>query len=245
MTYQPKYHFITYIFLGLFSIQGLFAQIPSNVRGAPCVNELLVEDFSSTVPIGWEGDWMLLDPPLVEGWNLTMGPTTGTPGTGADGPFSGTHFAYMETSGPAPINSVFKINTPPIEIFDVLTSIRFRVLMHGSGVGSLRVNVLSGPGFTTVENVLEITGEQHATSGVGEWQEAFIDIRSYDSGLIKVEFEGMKGSNGLGDIAIDLVEVCSEPIVPTLGEWGVICLALLVLILGVVGIQASLPETVA
>ena len=121
------------------------SQIPGNDLEIPCVNELLSEDFSAAVPDGWEGDWMLLAPPLREGWYVQTGPSPGVPGTGADSAFSGSHYIYFESSGPAPVNSVFSINTPSISLFDVNTSIRFRVLMHGTNIGSLKVNVLSGP----------------------------------------------------------------------------------------------------
>ena len=145
------------VFLVLFLIslsEMMMGQIPSNTRGATCVNELLVEDFSGTVPDGWEGDWMLLDPPLREGWHVQSGPSPDAPGTGADTAFSGAHYIYFESSGPAPVNSVFSVNTPPISLFDVNTSIRFKVLMHGDDIGSLKVNVLSGPGFANSETVL-------------------------------------------------------------------------------------------
>lgn len=215
----------------------VFSQIPSNVRGAPCVNPMITEDFSDVVPDGWEGDWMTLAPPLVEGWNLISGPTPDAPLTGANGAFSGSFYAYMETSGPAGMNSIFAINTPAIPLFDVNTSIRFRVLMHGAAIGSLKVNVLSGPGFTNSDNVLTLTGAQHSSSDVSNWEEAFIDISQYDGQSIKVEFEGMKLLTGQGDIAIDLIEICSEPRIPTLGEWGIIVLLQLLLIFGVVAMR--------
>ncbi len=223
----------------MMTVNSGIAQIPMNVDNRPCINSLLSEDFGATVPAGWEGDWMLLNPPLVEGWNLVMGPTPNAPATGANGAASGTYYAYMETSGPAPIGSIFKINTPAINLFDTNETIRFRVLMHGSGIGSLKVNVLSGPGFATSETVLTLTGPQDPSSAVANWDEAFIDIRQYDNESVKIEFEGMKGANRLGDIAIDLVEVCSEPIVPTMGEWAIICLGLIMMILGVLSVQST------
>lgn len=210
-----------------------------NTADRPCVNDELTEDFGSTVPPGWEGDWMLTAPPLTEGWILQMGPSPDAPSTGADGAFSGDYYAYMETNGPAVTNSVFSINTPPISLSDVNPTIRFRVLMHGSDIGSLKVNVLSGPGFATSENVLTLTGEQHASSSVANWEEAFIDIRQYTQQTIKVEFEGMKLTTNQGDIAIDLVQVCSEPRVPTLGQWGLIILGLMLLIVGIVAVKSN------
>lgn len=215
------------------------AQIPMNNADRFCFNELLTEDFGATIPVGWEGDFMITPPPFTEGWILQTGPSPDAPSTGADGAFSGSHYVYMETNGLAPTNSTFSINTPPIVLTDVNTTIRFRVLMHGSGIGQLKVNVLSGPGFTTSENVLTIVGEQHNSSAISNWDEAFIDVRQYSKETIKVEFEGMKMINNQGDIAIDLVQVCSEPRVPTMGEWGVICLGLFFLIFGVVALRTS------
>lgn len=214
------------------------AQIPMNGNNRFCFNELLTEDFGSTVPTGWEGDFMITPPPFTEGWILESGPSPDAPSTGADGPFSGSHYIYMETNGLAPTNSTFSINTPPVVLTDVNTTIRFRVLMHGSGIGELRVNVLSGAGFATSENVLTLVGEQHSSSAVSNWDEVFIDVRQYSKETIKVEFEGMKMLNNQGDIAIDLVQVCSEPRVPTMGQWGVICLGLIFLIFGVLSIYS-------
>jgi len=222
-------------FLGLSHV--VTGQIPMNDNDRFCFNQLLSEDFGAAIPMGWEGDWMIISPPLTEGWILQSGPSPDAPNTGADGPFSGTHFAYMETNGPAPINSVFKINTPPISLTDVNAVIKFRVLMHGSGIGSLKVNVLSGSGFANSETVLTLTGAQHTSSDVSNWDEAFIDIRQYEKQTIKVEFEGMKMTNNLGDIAIDLVEVCTEPRVPTMGQWGTISLCFLIMIFSVVAFK--------
>lgn len=219
------------------------AQIPMNQYERFCFNELLTEDFGATIPTDWEGDWMVAPMPFTEGWILQSGASPDAPSTGADGAFSGSHYVYLETNGPAPTNSTYSINTPPITLTDVNPTIRFRVLMHGSGIGSLKVNVLSGAGFATSENVLTITGEQHSSSNVDNWDEAFIDIREYRGETIKVEFEGMKTINNQGDIAIDLVQVCSEPRVPTMGQWGIICLTLLFLIFGAISITSiSAPK---
>jgi hypothetical protein len=112
--------------------------------------------------------------------------------------------------------------------------------MHGSSIGHLKVNVLSGVGFTNTETVLTISGEQHSSSDISHWEEAFIDISQYEGQVVKIEFEGMKMTDGFGDIAIDLVQVCSENFiftVPTLSQWGAICLGMLIMIFGAVTIR--------
>lgn len=237
LSVKPK-KFLFILSICLITI-GSFAQIPMNNSDRFCFNELLTEDFGASVPTDWEGDFMVTPPPFVEGWILQTGPSPDAPSTGADGAFSGSHYIYMETNGLAPTNSTFSINTPAIALTDVNATIRFRVLMHGSGIGALKVNVLSGAGFTTSDNVLTLVGEQHASSAISNWDEVFIDIRQYAMETIKVEFEGMKLLNNQGDIAIDLVQVCSEPRVPTMGEWGVICLGLLFLIFGTVAVGSK------
>lgn len=214
------------------------SQVPTNTESRPCVNNLLEEDFSATTPVGWEGDFMLVMPPLQEGWILQSGASPDAPSTGADGAASGDYYLYLETNGPSPTMSVNTINTPAIELTDVHPSLRFNVLMNGTGIGHLKVNVLSGPGFGTSENVLTLTGPQHASSDVSNWEEAFVSLSQYEGQTIKVAFEGMKLTNNQGDIAIDLVQVCSEVFVPTLGEWAIICLGLMLLILGIVRIRA-------
>ena len=90
------------------------AQIPGNVNNLPCGIQLLEEEFGINVPTGWEGQWMVGGPLLTEGWILQTGPSPSTPITGANGAHSGAYYAYLETNGPAPPNSAYKINTPPI-----------------------------------------------------------------------------------------------------------------------------------
>ncbi len=225
----------------LFIIGGTFvnAQIPGNDDNLPCVNQVFLEDFSSEVPLGWEGDFMLLEPPLAEGWILQSGPTP-TTNTGPDVAFSGDYYLYLETSGPAGTGEKYTVSTSSIDltaIQEVSPTVRFRVLMYGENMGSLFLNVLSGPGFTNRENVLTISGQQHNSGDVSNWEEAFVNIGQYEGEVIRLEFVGMKGNGSRGDIAIDLLQVCTDPRIPTLGEWGMIILSLSFLIIGVVFIR--------
>jgi len=216
----------------------LCAQIPTNTANIACVNTLLEEDFTADIPTGWVGDFVVSPDPLSEGWILQSGPSPDAPSTGADGAASGQYYVYLETNGPAPTMSTYTITTPEIQVTGANPSLRFNVLMNGSDIGQLRVDVLSGPGFATTETVLTLVGAQHTSSAVSNWTEAFIDLSQFEGQAIMIAFEGMKLTTNQGDIAIDLVQVCSEVGIPTMGEWGIICLGLLFLIVGIVALSS-------
>lgn len=218
------------------------AQIPSNDSDRPCALGVYTEDFGPDIPAGWEGDFMLLSPPLEEGWILRSGPTP-TEETGPDGAFMGDYYLHLEASGPAGLNSSFAVRSGVIDLShvqEVAPNVRFRVHMFGADIGTLKLNILSGPAFGISEEVMTVTGEQHTSGDVSNWQEAFIDLAQYEGQRIRLEFVGVKGSmGGLGDIAIDYIQVCTDPRVPTLGQWGLIVLALIFLIVGVIHIRQS------
>jgi len=228
---------LLYVLLSLSVV--ISAQIPTNTADRACVNNLLEEDFSAIIPTAWVGDFMVAPSPLTEGWILQSGPSPDAPSTGADGAASGDYYVYLETNGPAPTMSTYTITTPEIQLTDAQHSLRFNVLMNGSDIGQLNIKVLSGVGFATSETVLTLTGAQHASSAVSNWEEAFVDLSQYEGQAVQIAFEGMKLTTNQGDIAIDLVQVCSEAAVPTMGQWGIICLSLLFLIVGIVAIGSK------
>ena len=204
-----------------------------------------MSDFeSSFLEEGWEGDTMLLGMPLAEGWNRIMGMTP-TGNTGPDAAFSGNYYAYMESGAPAPASSIFKINTPPVDLpLGSAVFLKFRTLLYGAGIGYLKVNVLSGPTFTTVTNIITITGNPpvHTSGDPSNWTEAFANLQTYGGETIKIEFEGMKmGSSSEGDLAIDQVMICRGPTIPTMGEWGITITFLLLAIFGVIAVRTKSP----
>jgi len=175
-------------------------------------------------PVGWTGDFNMLSGTLVEGWYTTTGPTE-TAMTGPDVPADGTHFAYMESSGPAPSNSTFSIQTPLVSIPIVgTTALNLSFLMYGSDIGSLTIEVLQGP---STDVIFARSGPQHPDGSLSSWEEISLDLTDYAGTSARIQFTGMKQINNLADIGLDEIVVCHTPArVPTLGTWALISLAL-------------------
>lgn len=219
-----------------FSLIGQISPVPED---ASCGSTLFAESFTGDIPSGWSGDFDLGGgSPFLEGWILADG-LTPTDETGPDAPFDGSHYAYFESSGPAPDNAMFQISTPPINLPDSRfgTALTFRLLMHGDETGSLMINAISG-GVTT--QLLTAVGEQHADGSIANWEEVYIDLTSLENQEIEIQFVGMKSIGDMGDIAIDQVQICgiASPI-PTLSEWGLILLFLILSIIGLIYIRRT------
>ena len=105
--------------------------------------------------------------------------------------------------------------------------------MHGQA-GSFSVNIVEG---ATVIEVLpavsaDVPGGIHLST---VWEEVFIDLAPYVGKSIQIEFVTVKPNSGSnGDIAVDNIRIHSLALtVPTLGEWGIITLFLLLLIVAI------------
>ena len=178
----------------------------------------------------------ILTSPLIEGWYTTSGPTP-TGMTGPDVPFEGTHFAYMESSGPAPTNSTFSIQTPVVSIpTRGSTNLSLSFLMFGGDIGSFNIEVLQG---TNIDVVFTRNGQQHTDGTFSSWEQTSLDLSSYAGTDVSIQFRAMKLNTGLGDIAIDDISICHTPEpIPTLGSWALIGLALAMMILGLVSLKS-------
>jgi len=210
-----------------------------NLKAQTCDSILLAESFGAAQPVGWTGDFNMLGGGLAEGWLTATGPSI-TPGTGPQAPFAGTHYGYMESSGPAGVNSTYSIQTPSIDVpADGQVQLNLSYLMYGSDIGSFNIEVLQG---AIKDTIFRRTGQQHTDGAVTSWEAISADLSAYAGTSIQLQFTGMKMVSGLGDIAIDEVQVCyTQPVttVPTLGEWAIIVLGMLMLIVGLVAIQES------
>ena len=175
-------------------------------NGQDCEAILYEEGFTMDVPpTGWTGDFSTTPAPLIEGWYTTSGPTT-TMATGPEVPAAGTHFAYMESSGPAPSNSTFRIQTPIVSIpTDGTTALSLSFLMFGSDIGSFEIQVLDG---NSIDPIFMRSGEQHSDGTLGSWEAISLDLSAYAGSDIQIQFQGMKLISGLGDIGIDEIIFC-------------------------------------
>ncbi len=205
----------------------------------PCDQLLLSESFTAAQPSGWTGDFNTSV--LVEGWLTESGPTM-TPLTGPEGAFMGTHYLYMETSGPAPVNASFSVSTPSISIPGTgTTTLSLAYLMYGADMGTFLIVINSG---TATDTIFTRSGQQHADGSIDSWEEITLSLNDYKNASIAITFIGMKNISGLSDMAIDEVQVCHiNQTIPTLGQWGVIILLLLLLSIAIVGIrQFAIPS---
>jgi len=176
---------------------------------------------------------------LVEGWTTQTGPTP----TGLTGPemaFEGSHYLYMETSGPAGSGASYSVSMPMVAIpTEGSTSLNFALLMYGADMGSLNIEVLSSTGLDTIFTQV---GERHADGSASSWEEISVDLSAYAGTSVQIQFTGMKMISGVADIAIDDVKVCysaSVITVPTLGEWSFILMVLLISIIGVASLRVE------
>jgi len=234
----------------LFLLQhALSAQIAPAPDGFSCDQIIYAESFESGVPAGWTDlgvDQYKSGASFNEGWVIDRD-TTFTTGTGPDGAQDGDFYAYCDGSGPVGRNSEARMLSPLIDIPDVNAPVlTFYLNMYGQS-GSFRLNVIpAGGSATTVVPTVngDVPGGIH---GPDVWELIYLDMSAFINQSVQLEFMTNKPSSvNIGDISIDNVTICSSPnTVPTLGEWGIIALFLLLSIFGLVGLRAgvSTPST--
>jgi len=155
-----------------------------------------------------------------------------TPSAGT-GPSSGqlddaTGYAYCEVL-PSKVGQSFAFSTPLIDFLDLdegsVAQFVFYYHMHGSGVGTLKVQASSDPNFVSdVEDLVvawgtgassfrarSISGQQHSAPGA-TWTIARISSTGFGNGLINwlgkrfyIRFLYTAGPSHLGDVAVDSV----------------------------------------
>lgn len=219
---------------------GLWAQSGGNV--------IFEEGFNTTMAnmsvMGWTGDFDM-NTLFNEGWTIANGPSTAShvnpsDATGPSGPQEGSQYLYYESSGPAAVNAEGTITSPMISIpTDHTASLSFYIFMHGADVNAFDLNVLSGG---AEDEVVSYMGERQ-TSKTDKWEEVIVDLSSYAGQDIQLQFRAQKNIGGLGDVAIDNVQVTATAIpepIPTLGEWGIMLLGLSLLIMTIVHAQSQL-----
>jgi hypothetical protein len=76
--------------------------------------------------------------------------------------------------------------------------------MYGSGIGSLQLDVFDG---TLWHNGLFIKSGQQQTSSTNPYVDAVIPLQNFVNDSIILRFRAIRGNSGLGDIAVDAVQV--------------------------------------
>ncbi len=221
-------------------LDGQISQVPVDLS---CEIILLSEDFEFGIPV----DWMTINSDAAklgdfnEGWILDRD-TTYTIGTGPDMAQSGDYYVYCDGSGPILRESQVPLRSPEISLTGITRpSLTFYLNMHGTS-GLFFVNVVTE---TTIDKVLpDVNGNVangiHAST---EWEKIYVDLTPYTNQSVRLEFVTIKPEGSVsppGDIAIDNILVCGNSIsIPTLSQWGFICLALIMLIFGSAALRKS------
>ncbi|NPA42416.1 MAG: hypothetical protein GXO27_00080 [Chlorobi bacterium] len=140
-------------------------------------------------------------------WTPHEGPTP-TPGTGPDGAFEGTRYAYTEASGSSPGDEAFLIGPEFDMSATAYPRLSFRYHMYGDSIGSLRAEIFDGSAWT---EIWRADGPQQ-DSAAAPWKEARIYI---PASTRRIRFRGIRGGGDTGDMAVDQVAVeniaCPEP----------------------------------
>jgi len=136
-------------------------------------------------------------------------------------------YAYCEVL-PSKVGQTFSLVTPLIDFLDLdegsLARLVFRYHMHGSGIGTLKVQASSDPNFTSgVEDLVvawgssassrgrHLSGQQHESPS-DDWTLAYVSTTDQGSGFagwmgkrFYVRFLYTAGVTHLGDVAIDSI----------------------------------------
>jgi hypothetical protein len=123
-------------------------------------------------------------------------------GTGPTSAYSGTRFAFLETSY-GYRGEISYLNTPTLPAYT--RSMNFAYHMYGANMGTLSVEVLNAGKWTAV---FTKTGQQTPTQTTA-WTFTQIGIAP---GAVQARFKGVKGSSYKGDMAVDSIAFSSTVI---------------------------------
>ena len=238
------------IFIGIlttFMSYACIAQISPAPGDFTCDVTIFSESFEGGIPVGWSDvalDAFKLGTSFNEGWVIDRD-TTFTPNVGPNGAQDGDFYIYCDGSGPIGRGTVATMTTPLISIPNVnVPVLTFYLNMHGQS-GAFMVSIIDG---TTKTQVLApVDGDvPDGIHTADEWELIYIDLSDYMNKDIQIEFGATKPKIPTtgpieGDISVDNVLICSSVVtIPTLGQWSLILLALLVLIIGAVYSRQSI-----
>ena len=188
------------------SVEGDYFVDPLTCNRPNMPSNIMTEDFSSSTPVGWSGD--IGSGSTGDRWNFRSGFTSSS-STGPSGAFSGTHYAYYESSSPATTGSIKNLNTATFTLapFTEAAQLSFYYHMHGANMGILRVFLSTDGGATYPNLLLTLDGEQHEDE-TSPWTPQEIDLTPWlGQGNLKVRFQSERRSSFTSDMAIDLVSI--------------------------------------
>jgi PKD repeat protein len=191
--------------------------ISTEIISLPLFTPVYTEDFESFTPDGlFSGTGGGLDFDWI---NTPSGPTTtfnwsvgnDNTGSGATGPdvdhTLGTPAGvYMYTEGNfGTLGDTARLLSTCIDLVGTTDPVlEFWYHMHGSGMGTLAVNVIDNQGNST--QVWSLSGQQQGDE-IEPWQFGFVNLGSFQNDTVRLEFIGVRGSSTLTDMAIDDIYV--------------------------------------
>lgn len=175
------------------------------VCNAPSITDMLfVEEFDNSTT--FTGDVNNGDGT----WRFDAN-TTGSGNTGPSGPFSGSHYTFLE-AGNGPYASVQMVS-PPISLTTTTSGnvlagnveLSYYTHMYGEHIGALLTEITTDGGATW--NPIALLAGQYQSVETDPWDFNTIDLTSYIGQTIQIRFTGSTVGEPRGDISIDLFEV--------------------------------------
>lgn len=217
------------------------AQISELPIDYSCDITFFEESFEAPgIPVGWTN--LELDSAKLAvsnvGW-VKDRDMTFTANTGPNAAQEGTFYVYCDGSSPIGRGDTATMLSPMIELSSGFRpGVTFYLNMYGRS-GTFYVNVIESGNRTQV--LPSVSGD--VTDGIhapDEWEQVFIDLNPYRNRVIQLEFVTIKPSSGFtGDVSIDNIVVCaSANPIPTMSEWALLILFLMLLILGVIKLKS-------
>ena len=148
-------------------------------------------------------------------WTFNTGATPSN-NTGPDQANDGSSYFYVEASSPNFPAKTARLISDCIDLSE-LTDPTFSFLFHmyGEGMGSLALTIHQEENS---ELLATISGNQG-----NQWFTATVDMRAYQDEVVQIEVLAETGSNWTSDIAIDRLEIKSNPPAPEEPPAGNIC----------------------
>jgi len=158
------------------------------------------------------------DPSPYEYWKNGLGTDNkwdfleGTTPSAGTGPTTTGKYAYCEVL-PSRRGQTFGLVTPLVDMLDNDSTVRlyFKYHMHGTGIGTLKVQASTDPNFITgVEDVWTKSGQQH-TLGIHSFTGTVIDsdgvLVNFKNKRFYIRFLYTATASHLGDCAIDNIQI--------------------------------------
>ena len=142
-------------------------------------------------------------------WTVNSGATpSANTGPQVDHTFGTNAGKYMftEASNPAQQGNVAELISPCIDLTNITTPVNlsFWYHMYGSNITGLHVDIFYNGNW--INDVHTINGQQQS-SNAAPWAQQIVNISAYTGASVKLRFRVIRGSNYMGDVAIDDISV--------------------------------------